>query len=173
MSAVMLIRDKHKYMINPSLNRKHVLFTERVSGNSAWSLIDSIAELLISKGNAVTYCKWDDGSSVPELTIPQGVVVKTISVSGKRKPWDVWKQESNFSREFVVFLDKVKPDIVHTGFCLPGNVARRIAGRQPSIKVVTTYHELFGSLNFYLKWVSRRTEKYVDRQCYISQTVAR
>jgi glycosyltransferase involved in cell wall biosynthesis len=52
-------------------------------------------------------------------------------------------------------------------------VARRIAANAGVKGVVTTHHELFGSLNAYLRWATRRTDRHCDRLVYISRTVAK
>ncbi|QDT03525.1 Glycogen synthase [Rubripirellula lacrimiformis] len=135
--------------------------------------MDHISRRLVAEGHSVSYVRFDDGYLTEELAVPDGVVAYDIVVPAKRFPWHVWKQERKFGEEFRNWIGAKKPDIVHTNFCLPGNVARRIAMQTKVPGVVTTYHELFGSLNAYLKCSTRRTERNCNRLVYISKTVAR
>ena len=151
----------------------HVCFTDRKRESAIWLLMDQIAKRLSAEGNRVSYVRFDDDYSPGLLAVPGGVEVLDIKVPAKRFPWDIWRQELAFSIGFKSFLERARPDIVHSNFCLPGNVARRVAAQTGVAGVVTTYHELFGSLNAYLKWATRRTENHSDRLVYISRTVAR
>lgn len=134
--------------------------------------MDSVARKLVDQGHEVTYVRFDDGCHQGYLNVPDGVKAFDIEVPPKKHPWQIFKQEKRFSLELRSWIGLNRPDIIHTNFCLPGNVARRVAKQAGVSRVVTTCHELFGSMNPYFRLTTRRTQRYCDCLVYISKTVA-
>jgi glycosyltransferase involved in cell wall biosynthesis len=150
-----------------------VCFVDRIGAHSIWRLMNSIASEVIRNHGRVAYVRWDDGRQLEPLPAPAGVVIHDIMVSPKRFPWDVIRQQREFCEGLAGCLSRSRPDVVHTNFCLPGSATRRLVKQKFDIPVITTCHELFGSMNVYLRREVRRTEWFADRIVYISQTVAK
>jgi glycosyltransferase involved in cell wall biosynthesis len=150
----------------------HVTYVDRSGAHAIWRLMDSVASQLIASGHDVSYVRMDDGIQRRALAAPDGVEVCDIPVSPRSNKWDILKQQRTFGKLFSNWLKARSTDLVHTNFCLPGNVARRIAKGQFGIPVVTTCHEIYSSMNPLLRWGVRRTERNADAIVYISRTVA-
>lgn len=150
----------------------HVVFVDRQGAHSIWQLMNFIARGVLNEGGKVSYYRWNDDAQREPLPAPPGVSVRNITVGGKRYPWDVVRQQQTFCRKIRKHLLADGPDVIHTNFCLPGSTMRRFVKRHFNLPVVTTCHELFGSMNAYLRHGVRRTERFADRIVYISQTVA-
>ena len=151
----------------------HFCFTDRKGPSAIWTLVNHVAQRLLTDGHRVTYCMMADQPGASSVDGPLEVQVHEIEVPRKRVPWDVWKQERAFAKTFKRILRQDLPDVVHTNFCLPGNVARKTSSLLGVPLVVTTCHELFGSLNAYLRYASRRTAKHANCTTYVSKTVAK
>ena len=151
----------------------NIWFVDRIGAHSIWRLMNSIASDVIRNQGRVTYIRWDDGQQLEPLPAPEGVAIYDITVSPKRLPWDVIRQQREFCEGFAAHVSRSRPDLVHTNFCLPGSAIRRMVKQKFEIPVITTCHELFGSMNVYLRREVRRTEPFADRIVYISETVAK
>lgn len=150
---------------------KTILFTDRLGAHSIWSLLDSIAEELIKKGDKVIYCRFDDGLQGSARDIPKGVILYDIKVPQKKKLWDLLKQHRGFSKALSVILKKHRVDIVHTNFAIPAISARMVANKCNVPYIVSTQHELYQSMSIHLRIGLRLTQHLVDHICYISNEV--
>jgi glycosyltransferase involved in cell wall biosynthesis len=61
-------------------------------------------------------------------------------------------------------------DILHTNFVMPGAFARAIAYKKIPI-IITTHHELFGSMSMHWRLILKFTQKFCDSAVYISDQV--
>lgn len=148
------------------------VFTERKGATAIWSVINPIASALVTRGDEVVFCRMDDGNQRQPLDVPAGVAVRDVHVSPKRKFTDLYKQHQAFSRGFSLVLEDCRPDVVHTHFCIPG-ISARLAAHQKRIPLlVSTQHELFGSMHPHYRLGLRLTERYVKGMTYVSRTVA-
>ena len=150
-----------------------VAFVDRKGAHAIWRLMHAIAESLIAAGDDVSIYRFDDGQQREPIATPEGCDVVDIAVPPKRWPWDVIIQQRAFTRSLTEQLRTVRPDVVHTNFCIPGSAARKVVHQRFQIPVVTTYHELYGSMNAINRFQLRATEPFADRLVYISRTVAR
>lgn len=149
-----------------------IAYVDRSGAHAIWRLMDAIALSAIAESHTATYVRMTDGRQRPPLPPPAGVSDHSIQVPGSRFPFDP-RTSSAFKHQFRSWCQQSNPQIVHTNFCVPGSLARKIAKRQFQIPVVTTCHEMFDSMNPFLRWGVRRTEKYADAIVYISEGVAR
>lgn len=161
--------NTHDYPNQP----RTYLFVDRIHAHSIWDLMRHIATELIRRGDEVHFCRWDDGKGMPPPETPSGAYVHDISVGPKKRPADVFAQWRTFHLRFSGLVRELRPDVVHTNFTVPGALARRIAKRNGVPCVITTQHELYGSMSPHLRMLTRATERYADRIVYISETVAR
>lgn len=150
----------------------HIAYVDRSGAHAIWRLMDAVAKRQIADGHQVTYVRMTDGRQRPPLPPPAGVLEYWINVPESRFPLDP-RTTSSFKHEFRSWCRQSNPEILHTNFCVPGSLARKIAKRQFQIPVVTTCHEMFDSMNPLLRWGVRRTEKDADTIVYISEGVAR
>jgi len=150
-----------------------VIFVDRAGAQSIWSLMAAIAERLRLDGHEPMFCVFDDGRSSYNQLFPTGVEHVVIPVPPKRFLWDLYTQHRVFGRAFRDLLHRFQPDVVHTNFCVPGIAARWIAAREHVPAVVSTQHELYGSMHPHYRWGLRLTEHCADAVVYVSQTVAR
>ncbi|MGY0616935.1 glycosyltransferase family 4 protein [Vibrio sp. FJH11] len=133
--------------------------------------MDSISERLISEGNNVIYCRFDDGKQGDPRTVPDGVIVYDIIVPVKRYVWDLYRQHKAFTKELSTVIKRHKVDLVHTNFAIPA-ISARLTAKKCGVAVVSTQHELNGSMSLHLRLGLRWTAKLCDHVVYISQTVA-
>lgn len=150
----------------------HILIVDRIGAHAVWGLMNGVTTDVLRTGGRVSYARMDDGRQRTPLAVPEGVSVHDVMVRRKLRPWDVLTQQNEFCRQLRVKMESDTPDLVHTNFGLPGSATRRMAKLNFDLPVVTTCHELFGSMNVYLRSKVRRTEKFADRIVYISKTVA-
>lgn len=150
-----------------------VIFVDRAGAQSIWSLMASISESLLRAGHEPMFCVFDDGRSPYSQPTPDGVKLVTIRVPPKRFLWDLYVQHRVFGRAFRDLLHRFQPDVVHTNFCVPGITARWISAREYVPAVVSTQHELYGSMYPHYRGGLRLTEHCADAVVYVSQTVAR
>ena len=148
------------------------MFVDRAGAQSIWSLMASIAELLVREGHEPMFCVFDDGGSPYSHPVPDGVEKIVIPVPPKRYLWDLYAQHRIFGLAFQALLRQRHPDVVHTNFCVPGIMARWIAVREHVPVVVSTQHELYGSMRPHYRWGLRLTEHCADAVVYVSNTVA-
>ena len=132
-----------------------------------------IAKDIIADGGTVTFVIWDDQQGHYSQKIIKDVHVVTIRVPKKRWFPDLVRQHIVFAREFRQLIRKLKPDIVHTNFAVPSIVARWIAAKEGTPLVISTQHELYGSMSPHLRWGLRLTEKCCSAVVYVSYAVAR
>lgn len=151
----------------------YVCFVDRKGAHSIWRLLNSIAQQILDNGGRVAYFRLDDSAQLSPLDAPAGVEVHDIQVKRKNNPLDLFAQQRDFCRSLKHHLVRDRPDIVHTNFCVPGSAARAMVHRELGIPIVTTCHELYTSLNHYLRWTARRTTPCAKRIVYISSTVAK
>lgn len=150
----------------------HVSFIDRSGAHSIWRLMDAISQLVLDFGGEVSYVRMWDPSQRPALAVPTGVRVHDISVVRKRSPLSVIRQQQQFCAGLRKFLQRNPIDVVHTNFGIPGYAARKVAKQEFGLSVVSTCHELYGSMNSYLRRKARGTNRYADKIVYISAAVA-
>ena len=150
---------------------KTILFTDRLGAHSIWSLLDSIAEELIKKGNKVIYCRFDDGLQGSPRVVPNGVILYDIKVLQKKRPWDLLKQHREFSKALSSVFQNYSVDIIHTNFAIPAISARIVASKCNVPYIVSTQHELYQSMSLHLRIGLRLTQHLVDHIFYISNEV--
>jgi glycosyltransferase involved in cell wall biosynthesis len=138
-----------------------------------WGLISRVAESLLARGDRVTFCRLDDGRHHPSTDEPDGVLLRDVAVPPKRHPWELIVQQRTFARRFAELLKELRPDVVHTNFCVPGVVARATAGRLAVPVVVSTQHELYGSMHPHYRWSVLWTRRHARTTVHISNAVAR
>ncbi|PKH03418.1 hypothetical protein CXF72_06305 [Psychromonas sp. MB-3u-54] len=151
---------------------KTYLFTDRLAAHSIWCLIDPIAKKLIKNGNKVIYCRFDDNKQGEARTTPNAVIVYDIKVPTKTQLWDLYRQHRAFSKELTVIIKQHNVDLVHTNFAIPA-ISARLTAQKCRVPVVSTQHELYGSMGRHLQLGLRWTEKICSHIVYISQTVAK
>jgi glycosyltransferase involved in cell wall biosynthesis len=149
-----------------------VCFVDRIGAHAIWGIVAPIANRLIAEGHQVDYVRMDDGGDRGKSYIPDGVKLHDLSVPAKVGPLGVIRQQWLFLREFRKILQKLKPDIVHTNFAVPSIVARWAAAKEEVPVIVSTQHELYGSMHFYYRWGLRLTERYCTAITYVSNTVS-
>ncbi len=150
---------------------KTYLFTDRLGAQSIWSLLDSISERLLLEGNDVIYCRFDDGQQGDLRAVPDGVIVYDIKVPVKKYVWDLYRQHKAFTKELSTIIKRHKVDLVHTNFAIPA-ISARLTAKKYGVALVSTQHELYGSMGLHLRLGLRWTAKLCDHVVYISQTVA-
>lgn len=148
-----------------------ICFIDREAAHSIWSLIDVIAKKLIDDGHQVVYCRFCDQSTRTLRKTPPSVRVQDIAVGQRMNSLSIPLQALKFKKKLKPILLSEKFDVVHTNFALPGNISRKLAKNMGVPLVVTTHHELFGSMNLLLKCWTFSTGKYCDVPVYISDTV--
>lgn len=151
----------------------HVVFVDRAGAKSIWELMGHIAEGCIEQGGRATFVMWDDGRQTYSQDVPDGVDVVSIRVPPKHRLWDLVPQHLIFARGFRKLLRRLKPDIVHTNFAVPSIVARWVVARAGVPVIVSTQHEIYGSMHPHYRWGLRLTERYCAAVVYVSHTVAR
>ena len=151
----------------------HLLFTDRAGAKSILDLMGHIAVACLAENSRVTFVLFDDGCAGYDYALPAGVDIYTLRVPPKKRLWDVMTQHLIFARGFRALLDRLKPDIVHTNFAVPSIVARWVAARAAVPCIVSTQHELYGSMSPHLRWGLRLTERYCSAIVYVSHAVAR
>lgn len=150
-----------------------VIFVDRAGAQSIWSLMAAIAEDLLRGGHEPMFCVFDDERSPYGQPVPDGVEQVVIRVPPKRFLWDLYSQHRVYGQAFRELLRRFRPDVVHTNFCVPGIAARWIAAREEVPAVVSTQHELYGSMYPHYRWGLRLTEHCADAVVYVSKAVAR
>jgi glycosyltransferase involved in cell wall biosynthesis len=151
----------------------HIFFVDRRGAKSIWELMGHIAGLCIRAGAKVTFVIWDDSEQVYSEEIPAGVEVEVVRVPRKSRARDVVIQHLAFARAFRRLLRRDHPDIVHTNFAVPSIVARVIAAMERVPVVVSTQHELYGSMSAHYRWGLRLTRRCCRAVVYVSNVVAR
>ncbi len=149
------------------------IFVDRVGSTSIWSIIETISVKLMAQGHSVAYVIFDDGQRAFSQKIPNGVDLHTIKVPVKKRIWNLIGQYRLFTREFRALLKEIKPDVVHTHFAVPSIAARVAAYREQVPFIVSTQHELYGSMRLHYRWGLRLTERYCSAVTYVSNAVAR
>jgi glycosyltransferase involved in cell wall biosynthesis len=96
-----------------------------------------------------------------------------IRVPPKRFVWDLYTQHRIFGQKFRDLLRRLRPEVVHTNFCVPGIAARWIAAHENVPAVISTQHELYRSMYPHYRWGLRLTERCADAVVYVSHTAAR
>ncbi|MBP1152819.1 glycosyltransferase family 4 protein [Methylocaldum sp. RMAD-M] len=150
-----------------------VIFVDRAGAQSIWGLMAAIAKRLLREGHQPVFCLFDDGRSSYIQSVPDGVERAVIPVPRKQFLWDLYTQHQVFGRAFRDLLRRIRPDVVHTNFCVPGIAARWISVHENVPAVVSTQHELYGSMYPHYRWGLRLTERCADAVVYVSQTAAK
>lgn len=148
-----------------------VCFVDRIGAHAIWGVIAPIAEKLLANGDQVFYVRMDDGGDRGRSFIPEGVSISDIVVSpngGMR----LISQQRQFASGFAKLLAEIKPDIVHTNFAVPSITARWVAYRAGVPVIVSTQHELYGSMRLHYRLGLRLTERFCKAVTYVSNTVA-
>lgn len=155
------------------MSEKSVLFVDRHGALAIWGLMIPVAQRLEQSGWRAGFIAMGDesGLRIPEVPCALG----TFDVPVPRKRWagDLLRQQWAFERAFSAVLRKARPDVVHVNFAIPGIWARRVARRSGVPFVVSTQHELAGSLAPHLRLGLRATARCVDVHTYVSEAVAR
>lgn len=149
-----------------------IFIVDRAGAFSIWTLMDAIASELVANGRSVCYIVLDDGTNAAMPTPPSGVRVHRILVSSRAARAGRLRQWSGFSARFAGLVRTEQPDLVHTNFAVPGIAARAIARALGVRAVVTTYHELRGSLNPLLRRGLSATSWTCDRRIFVSKACA-
>lgn len=147
-------------------------FVDRISAHSIWGVIAPVAEKLLENGHQVFYVRMNDGGDRGEFFIPEGVKVSDIVVP-KKGGVRLLAQQYKFASAFSKLLVEIKPDIVHTNFAVPSIAARWVAHRVGVPVIVSTQHELCGSMRFHYRLGLRLTERFCKAVTYVSETVAK
>lgn len=150
-----------------------VCFVDRIGAHAIWGVLAPVAERLVAEGHAVDFVRMDDGGDRGRSFIPDKVRVFDLPVPRKRGPLSLIGQQLAFVREFRKLLRQIRPDIVHTNFAVPSIAARWAAAREGVPLIVSTQHELYGSMHPHYRWGLRLTERYCAAVVYVSNTVAR
>lgn len=152
---------------------RRVLFVDREGASSIWSIVGSIVTDLEGHG-------WDCGlvamSDNAGITFqPKVTKLGSRLISVPRKYWagDLLRQWWAFEKGFAAVLREWRPDVVHVNFAIPGIWARRVAKRMGVPLVVSTQHELWGSMSWHLRLGLRATRGCVDVHTYVSEAVAK
>jgi len=148
-----------------------VVVTERKGANAIWGVMNPVASALLARGDEMIYCRFDDGQQREPLPPPTGVDIVDVKVPAKKRPWDLYRQHQVYSKDFSALLTDLKPEIVHTHFCVPGISARLVAKRLNVPALVSTQHELYQSMNLLLRLGVRFTDRCADSITYVSKTV--
>ncbi|GAB5486089.1 MAG: glycosyltransferase family 1 protein [Parasphingorhabdus sp.] len=130
------------------------------------------AVALSKRGHAVDFVRMEDHSAYKQLDQPQGIAFVDIDVPPRRTRLSTFWQQYSFLRQFSAYLERYTPDIVHTNFAVPGIIARYLAASHGA-KVVTTHHELYGSMNAHYRLGTRLTQARADALIYVSNVVAK
>lgn len=150
-----------------------VCFVDRIGAHAIWGVLSPVASKLIAEGHEVTFVRMDDGGDRGRSAIPEKAEVLDVPVPRKRGPLGLIRQHLVFAREFRKLLRRLQPDIVHTNFAVPSIVARWVAAQEKVPLIVSTQHELYGSMHPHYRWGLRLTERYCAAVVYVSHTVAR
>lgn len=150
-----------------------VCFVDRIGAHAIWGVLAPVAARLLAEGHAVDFVRMDDGGDRGRSYMPDGVEVFDLPVPKKRGPLSLISQQLAFVSGFRELLRSRKPDIVHTNFAVPSIAARWAAAREGVPVIVSTQHELYGSMHPHYRLGLRLTERYCAAVVYVSQTVAR
>ena len=150
---------------------KRLCFVDRVGAYAIWGVVTPIAEELINQGSDVTFVRMGDLSNRTPMQPLKRIRAVDIgkSIDEVRAPSSLAMQ-LRFGREFTRYLKFNKPDLVHTNFAVPGIIARYLAAHH-GIKVVTTHHELYGSMSTHYRLGTRLTQGCADALVYVSNVV--
>lgn len=148
-------------------------FVDRIGAHSIWGVIKPTAKKLIDQGHDVDYVFMDDGNTRDGLQLPEGVNTINITVPSSNRVMRTLVQQAVFAKEYLGYLRAHQPDVVHTNFAVPSIVARWAAAREGVPCIVSTQHELYGSMHPHYRWGLKLTERYCSAIVYVSRTVAR
>ncbi len=148
------------------------LFVDRLRPSSIWTLVASLSRGLLARGAEVWWAAWDDGVADPSaLPAPPGVRTRLLPVPPRLRSRDLLHQHAVFARAWHELLRALRPQLVHTHFCVPGAWAR-LAARASGAAVVATRHELAGSLRWPLYAAEVASAGAVDALVAVSRVVA-
>lgn len=148
-----------------------ILMVDRAGAQSIWSLLDAIAAGAMAAGHEVHSCRWDDGRAPNEMPGLAGVQDHPIRVPRAHWPGQVLHQHARFAPAFARLLDRLRPDLVHTNFIVPGGIARWQA-RRAGARVISTCHEVRGGMSPHLRALGRLTQGAADHIVHVSHHVA-
>jgi glycosyltransferase involved in cell wall biosynthesis len=151
----------------------HVVFVDRAGAKSIWELMGHVARKLLEQGHRATFVLWDDGLQAYSQEVPPGVDQVTVRVPRKKHAYDILRQHAVFGRAFRGVLRELRPDVVHTNFAVPSIIARLVSAQENVPLLVSTQHELYGSMSSHYRLGLRWTEHYCDAVTYVSNAVAR
>jgi glycosyltransferase involved in cell wall biosynthesis len=134
--------------------------------------MNAVAAEFLKQGQSVHYAVLDDGTEDRVPTPPSGVRVHRLQVPSRAARAGRLRQWSGFSYRFARLVRAERPDLVHTNFAVPGIAARAIARGLGVRTVITTYHELCGSLNPLLRRGLSATSWTCDRRIFVSSACA-
>lgn len=151
-----------------------VLFVDREGAASIWGLMITIACRLESEGwqTGIVAMQEPGRHGLPSAAGSLSLGIHRIPVRAKRGHLDLLRQWHDFSGGFRSLLGRLRPDVVHVNFAVPGIWARIAAHRARVPWVVSTQHELRGSLAPHLRFGLWATSGCVDVHAYISDAVA-
>lgn len=148
-----------------------ILFIDRSCADSIWTVVTPVTEKLLNEGHKVCWVSMVSIGGANRSIPPEGTEVIELSVSRDGFPCAWILQMVQLAPKLRKVIKSWRPDVVHTHFAVPGMVARWVAKRA-GCKVVSTQHEMFGSMNFLLRAGVRLSERYTDVITYVSKTVA-
>lgn len=148
-----------------------VAFVDREAAHSIWSLIDSIAISLIKRGDEVFYYRFCDRHTRVNRAVPNGVKVTDVEVPFKRSVFDLVSQHRIFANALGDLLRDHKVDVLHSHFAIPSIISRWVAKRCKVPVIISTQHELYGSMSSHLRLGLRFTQNCCDAVTYISDSV--
>lgn len=148
-----------------------VAFVDREAAHSIWSLIDSIAISLIKRGDEVFYYRFCDSHTRVNRAVPNGVKVTDVEVPFKRSVFDLVSQHCIFANALNALLRDHKVDVLHSHFAIPSIISRWVAKRCKVPVIISTQHELYGSMSSHLRLGLRFTQNCCDAITYISDSV--
>lgn len=158
--------------INAIEARGRVLFVDREGALSIWNLLQPVAVALEKVGWDTGFVTMADDSGRPFPSTGSSLGVRTIPVPSKRWAGDLLRQQWAFKKGFSAVLREWCPDVVHVNFAIPGIWARRVAKRMGVPLVISTQHELRGSMSWHLRLGLCATRGCVDVHTYVSEAVA-
>ncbi|WP_276208223.1 glycosyltransferase family 4 protein [Halomonas sp. NO4] len=147
-------------------------FVDRENAHSIWSLVDIIAGALLAKGDDVIYCRFCDQPMPIGRSVPYGVIVNDVPVPPKRSCVDLIKQHYVFAKALTGLLKSKRIDVLHAHFAIPSIVSRWVGYNVGLPVLLTTQHELYGSMNPYLRIGLGFTQRYCNAAVYVSDQVA-
>jgi glycosyltransferase involved in cell wall biosynthesis len=149
-----------------------LFIVDRAGAHSIWTLMNAISAEAVAAGHAVVHVVFDSGDAGPTPEAPAGVRVVRLRLPSGRSRLARLRHGLAFAWHFAQLVRRERPDVVHTNFADPGIVARVVARVLGVPRIVSTHHELRGSLNRAYRVGLAATAWTAHRQVYVSRTSA-